>query len=160
MPLITINTEPSAEQKTAINEALKNIEENEPYKASLTDEDKNNHPTTAAERYPYVVKAVRDLAPLWVNKMAPDIAAELPLAVTSLNVMETYRPIISQLYMLLEYFTDGNHIAGHQCYMFLKHFYGEAQGLKARGIPGADALVAELAPLFEKHSSAQGQSPA
>ena len=159
MPLTIITTAPTAAQTTAVNGAITTIETNEPYKATLTEDEKNDFQTVAANRYPYAVKAIKDLAPNWTGKMAPDVAAMLPQATVSLTVMDTYRPIISRLKILLEYFTDGHHIAGYQAYQFLKAFYGEAQALKARGVAGADALVDELAPLFANQGGAGGQQP-
>ena len=159
MPLTIITTAPTAAQTTAVNGAITTIETNEPYKATLTEDEKNDFQTVAANRYPYAVKAIKDLAPNWTGKMAPDVAAMLPQATVSLTVMDTYRPIISRLKILLEYFTDGHHIAGYQAYQFLKAFYGEAQALKSRGVAGADALVDELAPLFANQGGAGGQQP-
>ncbi len=158
MSLTHITELPTDEQQQAINDALDAIEANEPYKAALSDDEKNKFQTIAEDRYPYAVKAIKDLAPEWVDKMAPDVAAKLPQAALSMEVMEIYRPIISKLKTLLEYFTDGHHIAGYQGYEFLKSFYGEAQGLQARGVAGADTLVDELKKLWEDQG-ADGPQP-
>ncbi len=149
MPLTHITELPTDEQQQAISDGMDAIEANEPYKTALSDDEKNKYQTIAEERYPFAVKAIKDLAPEWVDKMAPDVASGLPQAALSMEVMEIYRPIISKLKTLLEYFEDGNHIAGYQGYEFLKSFYGEAQGLQERGVAGADALVDELKKLWE-----------
>ena len=149
MPLTHITELPTDEQQQAISDGIDAIEANEPYKAALSDDEKNKYPTIAEDRYSYAVKAIKDLAPEWVDKMAPDVAAKLPQAALSMEVMEIYRPIISKLKTLLEYFTDGKHIAGYQGYLFLRSFYGEAKALQARGVAGADALVDELEKLWK-----------
>lgn len=135
-------------QKAAIEKAIEVISKNLPHKATLSTSEKDNMPTIGPARYPYAVKGIKDLAPHWVKKMAPDISAMLPEATLSLKLVDDYRPIISQLNTLLEYFTDGQHIAGAQAFAFLRAFYGEGQSMKERGVAGADSLVDELAPLF------------
>ena len=152
MSFTPITVAPTAAQTAAVNTAITTIETNEPYKATLSDDEKNNYQTVSAERYPFVVKAIRDLAPFWSAKMAPDVAAMVTQATVSLTVMDIYRPQISKLKMMLEFFTDAHHVVGFQAYGFLKAFYGEAQAMEKRGVPGADALVAELAPLFVKET--------
>jgi len=152
MSLIPITAAPAAAQTEAVNFSIATIEVNEPYKETLTEDEKKNFPTVQAERYPFVVKAIKDLAPAWVSKMAPDVAAMVPKATVSLQVMDIYRPQISKLKVLLELFTDAHHVAGFQAFEFLRAFYGEAQALESRGVAGADALVEELAPLFDKET--------
>ena len=153
MSFTPITVAPTAAQTAAVNTAITTIETNEPYKATLSDDEKNNYQTVSAERYPFVVKAIRDLAPYWSAKLAPDVSAMIANATVSLQVMDTYRPQISKLKIMLEFFTDAHHVAGFQAYDFLKAFYGEAQALASRGVAGADALVAELAPLFAQGSA-------
>jgi len=158
MALTHITEPPTDEQQQAISDGIDEIDANEPYKAVLSDDEKNKYQTIAEDRYSYAVKAINDLAPDWVDKMAPDVAAMVPQATVSLEVMDIYRPIISKLKTLLEYFTDGNHIAGYQGYQFLRAFYGEAQALQARGVAGADTLVEELEKLWEDQGGS-GETP-
>lgn len=154
-----ITTAPTAGQTAAVNTAITSIEANEPYKVTLSDDEKNKYQTVADERYPYVVKAIKDLAPLWVSKMAPHVGAGLAKAQVSLQVVDTYRAQWQQLLTIVELFGDAKHVAGFQCMDWLSIFYDQAKALKAAGEPGADTLVEFLASLFakaEKDSSTPG----
>ena len=157
MPFVPITIAPTAVQTAAVNTAIASIEANEPYKANLSGDEKGNYPTVADERYPFVVKAIKDLAPLWVSKMAPRVGAGLAQAQVSLQVVDTYRAQWQRLLTLVEFFGDAKHVAGFQCMEWLGEFYAQAKALKAAGEPGADTLVEFLAPLFAK---AEATAPA
>lgn len=153
MAITVITTAPTAAQTTEVNKAMEAIENNEPYKAVLTDAEKNNYPTVAEQRYPFVQRAIRDMATLWMGKMAPDILDGFAKAQISLQVMDTYGQQMIRLEGLKELFKDARHIAGYQSLQWFQDFYDALLSLEKKGVAGADAAVAQLKGAFDQSSS-------
>ena len=118
----------------------------------LTGSERQGAQSLAEGRFPYVQKAVDNLAPTYPN-LQPGFM-DLPTAQRNLTMSIDMGEILLVVKEIVDRFTDFGLASEHFAYEYMRKLYEQAKSAQSVNTPGADVVVNELAPLFEK----QGQS--
>jgi hypothetical protein len=139
-------------QTTAIDGAYADIETNFPFAQNLTEKEKLDNPTIDDAREPYVKRTVEIHA---VNNPAlvSGFAGTLVNAQNDWTVYNQFEGFIQKHLQLLEKMKETQDVAGAELYQFMREVYRMAKAAAANNVPGAQAVVDDLATLFE------GQGP-
>jgi len=152
MPLNKIDITFTAPQDTAITGAFTTIDTNFPFAQNLNEAEKLQNPTIDNKRLPYVKRAVEIHA---VNNppLVSGFAGTLLNAQNDWKLYQQFDGYIALLDSLKEKMMETQMVAGAELYAFLLELYRTAKAAAANNVPGAQAVVDDLAPLFE------GQGP-
>jgi len=155
MPFNKMDTVLSNPQLDSISAALDELLDpaNMPEQFNLTKKERTDLPNIADERYPYVKRAIENHAPANPKIVAGVFAGSLPEAVNDLTYYDQVQPFIGRLKQIIEIFEDTQQVAGSEAFTWLRGFYASAQLGAKNQLPGADAVVDDLKPLFDKETS-------
>ena len=157
MPTNQLDIKFTAAQMTAIKDAAATVNTNFPFAVNLTKSERTSLPNIESERYPYVQRAIEIHAPNNPN-LVSGFAGTLAEATTDWTFVKQCDELIPLFEVILEKLRDTRQLGGSEAYAFLREFYASAQRGAENNVPGADAIVDDIAPLFEKQGS-QGQPP-
>lgn len=148
MPLNKIDITFTPAQDTAIKDDITDMNHNFPFAQNLTNDEKKQYPTTDNSRLPYVKRTVEIHA---VNNpnLVSGFAGTLLNAQndwTLFNQIENFKQLILSF---LEKLIETQDVAGAELYQFMLEVYRMAKAAAANNVPGAQAVVDDLAPLFE-----------
>lgn len=148
MPINKLDIAFTAAQETAINNDIKDINTNFTFAQNLTEAEKLQNPTINNARLPYVKRTVEIHA---VNN--PDLvsgfAGTLVNAQNDWTVYNQLEGFVQQLLSLLEKMRETQDVAGAELYSFMLEVYATAKRAAGNNVPGAQAVVDDLATLFE-----------
>lgn len=152
MPLNRLDIIFTDPQNTAINGAFTTIDTNFPFAQNLTEDEKLQYPSVNNTRLPYVQRTVEIHA---VNNpnLVSGFAGTLLNAQNDWTVYQQFQHYIARLNSLMEKMKETQDVAGAELYAFTLELYATAKRAAANNVPGAQAVVDDLAPLFE------GQGP-
>ena len=125
-----------------------------PY-VNLTNEERKT-PSIGPERMPYAEEAVRNILPVFPGLAS--LSIPLPRTTTLLDLVEFYSSIKPKLDEILDRFTDLGINAENIVYKSLLDSYNTSQQQEGR-IPGADVLIAAIAPLFKDQGNFNPEPP-
>lgn len=148
MPLNKIDITFTAPQDTAITGAFATIDTNFPFAQNLTEAEKLANPSIDNKRIPYVKRAVEIHAvsnPTFVS----GFHGTLLNAQNYWRLFQQFDTYIAKLDSLREKMVETQMVAGAELYDFLLDVYDMAKKAAGANIPGAQAVVDDLAPLFE-----------
>ena len=148
MPLNKIDITFTAPQEAAINTAISDINTNFPFAQNLTEDEKKQYPTTDNARLPYVKRTVEIHAPNNPN-LVSGFAGTLLNARNDWTLFNQIENFKQQLFSLIEKLAETQDVAGAELYAFMREVYAMAKRAAANNVPGAQAVVDDLAPLFE-----------
>jgi hypothetical protein len=157
MPFSNINTTLSGAQLAAIDTAITNLLAALPVKYNLTKDERVKLPNISSERYPYVKRGIEIHGPNNPT-LVTGFAGTQAEASNDLVFFDQHEAIKQKLLKVLEIVTDTQQVAGSEAYRWLRLLYTTAQTAAANQVPGADSVVDDLAPLFDKESNG-GTSP-
>jgi hypothetical protein len=154
MPLNKIDITFTVPQETAIGTAITDLNTNFPFAQNLTNDEKKQYPTTDNARLPYVQRTVEIHA---VNNpsFVSGFAGTLLNAQNDWKLFNQCENFKQQLLSYVEKLTETQDVAGAELYQFMLELYRMAKAAAANNVPGAQAVVDDLAPLFE----GQGTKP-
>ena len=147
MPINKLDIAFTDPQNVAINKAFDDINTNFPFAQNLTEAEKLQNPSINNSRLPYVKRAVEIHA---VNNptLVSGFAGTLANAQTDWKVYQQFDNYISKLNSMLEKMMETQMVAGAELYGFLLELYATAKRAAENNVPGAQAVVDDLAPLF------------
>jgi len=143
-----INTEFSPLQEAAINTAFADINTNFPFAVNLTKDERSSIPNIDNERYPFVQRTIDIHAPNNPN-LVSGFAGSLPEAQKDWNLMNQCETFKQKALMLIEKLNDTQQLAASEVYRFMRQLYATAKLAAENNVPGADAVVDDLKPLFD-----------
>ena len=149
MPFSKINIILTAAQMTAIDEAISVIINTLPVKFNLTKTERQTLPNIDNERYPYVERSVENHGPNNPN-LVSGFAGTQAEATNDFTFYDQVENFIGQLLQVVEIYQDTQQVAGSEAYTWTRALYRSAKEAAENQVPGADAVVEDLAPLFEK----------
>ena len=157
MPLNRIDITFTDPQETAIQHAIDDMNTQFPFAQNLTNDEKKQYPTTDNSRLPYVQRTVEIHA---VNNptLVSGFAGTLANAQNDWKLFNQIENFKQQLLSYLEKLTETQDMAGAELYQFMREVYATAKRAAANSVPGAQAVVDDLAPLFENQGP-QGTPP-
>lgn len=160
MPFSKINITLTAAQVTAIQAAINALKNpaNLPVQFNLTKEERGSLQNINNMRYPYVQRAIKNHGPNNAN-LVSGFAGTQAEAANDLVFYDQVEPFIGQLLQVLEIYQDTQQVAGSEAYTWTRVLYNTAQDAAANLVPGADAVVDDLAPLFEGQGGPGGGTP-
>ncbi|MCF8256578.1 MAG: hypothetical protein K9J06_03440 [Flavobacteriales bacterium] len=126
-----------------------------PY-VNLTLDERKNTPSISAERLPYVHDAVNNILPVFPNLASPSIP--LARATTLFELVTFVQSVVPKMAELNDRLTDLGINAEHLVYKSMLDSYNTAKQQEGR-MPGADVLIAAIAPLFEDQGSNAEEPP-
>lgn len=141
-------------QETAINTAVGDINTNFPFAQNLTSDEKAQYPTTDNTRLPYVQRTV-EIHAVNMPSLVSGFAGTLLNAQNDWKLHRQLENFKQELLSLIEKITETQDVAGAELYQFMRDVYRMAKAAAANNVPGAQAVVDDLAPLFE----GQGTQP-
>jgi len=148
MPLNKIDITFTAPQETAINDAFADINTNFPFAQNLTNDEKKQYPTIDNSRLPYVKRTV-EIHAVNMPSLVSGFAGTLLNAQNDWILHGQIENFKQKLLSLLEKLTETQEVAGAELYQFMLEVYRMAKAAAANNVPGAQAVVDDLAPLFE-----------
>ncbi len=158
MPTNQINIAFTDAQVTEINESITKINEAFPFAINLTKQERQSLPGIDDERYPYVQKVMDNYAPNNAN-LVTGFAGTLAEAQTDWTLVKQINDLLPKLESLIEKMRDTQQLAASENYTFMLEFYGTAQRAAQNKVPGADAIVDDLKPLFDKQGPQTPPTP-
>lgn len=146
-------------QVTTIDLAIKSIADifNNLAMINLTTEERTAARSVAEGRQPFIDKTYETLAP--ANPTLHPGYMSFADNLTNYNYSNQTAKIIIALRQLLEIAEDHNFSADNLNFKWLLKFYNNAQEARDTNTPGADSVVAELAPLFAQTNTAVPTPP-
>ena len=123
----------------------------------LESKERQGAQSIAETRYPYVQKGIKILAPTYAN-LQPNFLS-LATADTNLQTSEDITEIMMLVKEIADRFVDFGLASEHFAYEYLRKFYEIAKSAQSTNAPGADTVVSELAPLFEKQGATNKPAP-
>ncbi|MBI4930884.1 MAG: hypothetical protein HY841_08995 [Bacteroidetes bacterium] len=149
MPFSKINITLTAAQVTAIQAAITALKNpaNMPVQFNLTKEERTSLQNINNTRYPYVQRAIKNHGPANPG-LVSGFAGTQAEASNDLTFFDQMEPFIGQLLQVLEIFKDTQQVAGSEAYVWTRALYNTANDASVNQVPGSDAVVDDLAPLF------------
>ena len=148
MPFNKIDVVLSGPELTTIQNSITALLETLPVSFNLTKEERVELQNISNERYPYVQRAIENHAP--ANPiLVTGIAGTLAEAENDLAFYDQMENFIGQLKQVIEVYEDTQQVAGSEAYVWLREFYAASQRAAENQVPGSDAVVDDLATLFE-----------
>jgi hypothetical protein len=117
----------------------------------LTASERQGAQSIAQGRFPYVQAGIKALAPTYPN-LQPNFL-NLVTADTDLQTAQDLMEIMLVVKEITDRFTDFGLASEHFAYQYVRKFYAIAKEAQSVNTPGADTVVAELAPLFAGQGS-------
>jgi acetyl esterase/lipase len=160
MPVdVNFNFNFSAAEQGSINTGLDNVlaalnMPGVPY-VNLTAEERKI-PSIGSARLPYVHEAVDNILPLFPALASPSVG--LPRTTTLLQLVGFLSSVAPKLKEINDRLTDLGINAENIVYKSMRHSYGTAQAQEGQ-MPGADVLIAALAPLFADQGGGNEEEP-
>ncbi|MBI4945134.1 MAG: hypothetical protein HY840_01890 [Bacteroidetes bacterium] len=150
MPFSKINLTLSPAQMTAIQTAINALKStaNMPAQFNLTKAERRTLPNISNERYPYVQRAIKNHAPVNPNFVS-GFAGTVAEATNDLTFYDQVGNFIGQLKQIVEIYEDTQQVAGSEAYTWTRAFYNTAKSAAVNQVPGADAVVDDLASMFQ-----------
>lgn len=149
-PFNKINSILTQEQIDGIQAGIDMIKENLSPQHNLTDKEKTDLPNIANARYPFAKRAIEQHGPNNPKIVAGTYYATLPEAQNDMTFFEQMQPFIGQLRQLVEIFVDTQHAGGSEAWAWFRDFYDSAVRASKSNVPGADAVVKDLKPIFDR----------
>ncbi|MBI4947924.1 MAG: hypothetical protein HY840_16155 [Bacteroidetes bacterium] len=155
MPFSKINITLTAAQLTAIQTAITALKApaNLPAQFNLTKDERTGLSNINNSRYPYVQRAVKNHA-VANPGLVSGFAGTLAEATNDFSFFDQMENFIGQLKQIVEIYEDTQQVAGSEAYVWTRELYRNAKAAAENQVPGADAVVDDLAPMFEKASGA------
>jgi len=147
MPTNKINISFTTLQMTAITGAAATINTNMPFAINLTEQERQDTPNIENSRYPYVERTIDIHAP-GNPLLVSGFAYTLPEAQTDWTLLKQCDQLLPLFRAIVEKLEDTRQLAASELYAFFLEFYATAKRAAANNVPGADTVVADLAPLF------------
>lgn len=113
--------------------------------------------TVSEIRRPYVQNAIQNLAPSFTNLQPPFML--LANAQNDLKSMNDFVEVNNLMREVFDRCTDFAMASEHFAYEYMRKFYTIAKEGQSVNTPGADTVVAALAPLFEQQGSTNPTPP-
>jgi hypothetical protein len=157
MPLNKIDITFTAPQETAIGTAIADLNTNFPFAQNLTNAEKKQYPTTDNSRLPYVKRTV-EIHAVNMPVLVSGFAGTLLNAQNDWKLFNQIENFKQQLLSYIEKLNETQDVAGAELYQFMLGVYKMAKEAADNNVPGAQAVVDDLAPLFEGQG-AQPQVP-
>ena len=156
MPFNKVNTVLTAAQVTALKAAIvaMTAPANLPVKFNLTKKERTDLENIDNKRYPYVQRTITTHAVAHPT-LVSGIAGTLVEATNDWTYGNQLEDLALQLEGVVEILRDTQQVAYSELYAWFREFYRMAQAGAENQVPGADAIVADLSPLFEN----QGPQP-
>lgn len=126
-----------------------------PY-VNLTPKERKHTPSINAGRMPYVSDAVTNILPVFTDLESPSIP--LPRTITLWDLVLFLQTLTPKLAELNDRAKDMEINADNLVLTSMYHSYNTSKRQEGR-VPGADVLLAAIAPLFAKHSFANRATP-
>ena len=126
-----------------------------PY-VNLTNKERQENASIDAKRLPYVHDAVNNILPVFTGLTSPSIP--LPRATTLLELVVFIKTVAPKMAELNDRITDLGINAEHLVYRSMLDSYKTAQQQEGR-MPGADVLIAAIAPLFADQGNNTEEPP-
>jgi len=123
----------------------------------LTAEERQGGQSVAEKRQPYVHKAIDNLAPAY-PALQPGYLS-LANAQMDLHTSEFMNTVKLMIKELDDRATDFGIAAEHHSYVYTRKLYANGKEAQPTNTPGADVVVDELSPLFEKESNLEKPEP-
>lgn len=154
MPFSKINITLTPAQVQAIQKAINELKNpaNMPVQFNLTKKERTSLPNISNERYPYVQRSVQIHGPNNPGFVSGDAGTQAE-ATNDLTYYDQVENFIQQLTQALEIYTDTQQVAGSEAFVWMRNLYGTAQLKAANQVPGADTVVDDLKPLFDKENT-------
>ena len=115
----------------------------------LTAKERKTVQTASEKRMPYIEHAINTLAPQFPN-LQPGFLS-IADARNDLETAATLREINVLIKEISDRYTDFSLASEHFAYQYMRKFYAMAKEAQPINTPGADTVLSELGPLFEKH---------
>lgn len=123
---------------------------------NLTDKERQSVRSVAEGRKPYMDKTFDTLAPN--NKVLQPGYLDFNEDLTNYNYARKLRGILPQARKLMEILEDHAYSAENLGFVYMLKFYNNAKEARDTNTPGAESVVAELAPLFEQTNTPAAQN--
>lgn len=149
-PFNKINATLTQQQIDGIQAGIDMIKENLTPQHNLTDKEKTDLPNIANARYPFAKRAIEQHGPANAQIVAGTHFGPLPEAQTDMTFFDQMQPFIGQLRQLVEIFVDTQHVAGSELWAWFRDFYDSAVRASKSNVPGSDAVVEDLKPIFDR----------
>lgn len=161
MPFNKINITLTAAQMTAIQTALTALKApaNMPVQYNLTKDERRTLPNINNSRYPHVMRAIKNHGPNNPNLVSGFAGTQVE-ATNDFTFFDQMENIIGQLLQIVEIYQDTQQVAGSEAYRWTRALYNTAKDAAANQVPGSDAVVDDLASLFEAQGNQGGTPPA
>lgn len=138
------------QQLDGIQDGIDMIKENLVPQFNLTDAERGSMPNIGNERYPFAKRAIEQHGPANPQITAGAFYSTLAEAQNDMGFFDQVQPFINQLRQVLEIFVDTQHVAGHEGWKWFLDFYDAAVRASESNVPGADAVVEDLKPIFDR----------
>ncbi len=125
---------------------------------NITKDEKGSNLSINDVREPFVKRMLTQHA-INVPGIVPSFV-NLGNSTTRFNNANYFRSVALQLKQLYEIFDDLSFNEDVPCYKDFRHIYATAKLGAENNLPGADAIVADIAPLFEQQGNDNGIIPA
>ena len=147
----------TAPQMTAITGAAGTVNTNFGFAINLTETERKTTPNIENSRYPYVERTMDIHAPGNPN-LVSGFAYTLAQATTDWTLVKQCDQLLPLFRGIVEKLEDTRQLAASELYAFFREFYRTAVAAAENNVPGADVIVADLAPLFANQGN-PGQTP-
>ncbi|MBI4946653.1 MAG: hypothetical protein HY840_09655 [Bacteroidetes bacterium] len=164
MPFSKINITLTAAQVTALQAAITALKNpaNMPLQFNLTKAERTSLPNINNTRYPYVQRAIKNHGPnnaVLATGVAGLGVGTLAEAASDLTFYDQMENLTGQLAQILEIYKDTQQVAGSEAYIWTRQLYDYSKQAADNQVPGADAVVDDLSPMFEGQGGNQGSTP-
>ncbi|MBI4946654.1 MAG: hypothetical protein HY840_09660 [Bacteroidetes bacterium] len=159
MPFSKINITLTPDEMSTIAAAIDTIINTLPVKYNLTKSERTSLANINSERYPYVQRAIENHGPANPT-LVSGYAGTQAEATNDLVFYDQMKAHLLRLRQALEIYEDTQQVAGSEAYTWTRMLYNSAKDAAANQVPGADAVVDDLATLFEKGGGAPAPPPA
>lgn len=133
-----------------------------PVQFNLTKGERGSVPNISNERYPYVMRAIKNHGPnnpILAAGVAGLGVGTLTEAGNDLTFYDQMEPFILQLLQLVEIYRDTQQVAGGEAFNWMSELYDYSKSAAKNQVPGADAVVDDLKTLFEGQGNTGPQPP-